>query len=213
MKINKFSWMLGVAGCLSAANAAEIVVTEFTPAEASIYNLNHDYAYTWGINSNPIAGHTILSATLTIDNIRDWIIEGDDVLYIRLLDTAPLGVVQAGVDGQAGTDGNGTGDFFAGQGIALVTYHDLLPYTQEELNNQTSIDLSYEFTAEQVLVLQSYANSGGRFAIGFDPDCHYYNDGVKLTVTSSVPEPGTFALMGLGMLGIFAVARRKANKA
>jgi hypothetical protein len=209
MHIKKTSWALGLLGLAAASASAEIVVTEFNPDSPSINNLNHDYAYSWGINSAPIAGHTILAATLTIENIRDWIVEPDDALYITLLDTAPLGVQQAGVDGQAGTDGNGTGDFFAGLGVALVTFNDLLPYTQEELNSGASVDLSYDFTADQVLALQTYANSGGRFAIGFDPDCHYYNDGVKLTVTSSVPEPGTLALMGLGILGMALVARRK----
>jgi hypothetical protein len=211
MIINKSSWALGLLGLAAASASADIITTEFVPDSPSINNLNHDYAYSWGINSSSIAGHEILAATLTIDNIRDWIVEPDDVLYIRLLDTAPLGVQQAGVDGQAGTDGNGTGDYFEGQGISLVTFTNLLPYTQEELNSGASVDLSYDFTAEQLLVLQSYASSGGRFAIGFDPDCHYYNDGVKLTVTSSVPEPGTLALVGLGILGLAVVARRKSK--
>jgi hypothetical protein len=48
-----------------------------------------------------------------------------------------------------------------------------------------------------VQTLQTYAQDG-LFGLGFDPDCHYYNSGITLTV-QTVPEPdaATFVLVAL----------------
>ena len=46
--------------------------------------------------------------------------------------------------------------------------------------------------------LADYA-ADGRFALSFDPDCHFYNRGVELEiVTGLIPEPATFLLMSAG---------------
>jgi hypothetical protein len=69
---------------------------------------------------------------------------------------------------------------------------------------------TFVFDTTQTGLLQSYITAGGDFAIGLDPDCHFFNDGVSLTVltsstTTAVPEPASLALLGSGLL---AVARR-----
>lgn len=72
-------------------------------------------------------------------------------------------------------------------------------------------DLTYQLDEGSINTLFEYALDGS-FGIGLDPDCHYFNDGVTFTVTTTaVPEPETYAMMlaGLGLLGISAHRRRR----
>ena len=91
------------------------------------------------------------------------------------------------------------GDYFinvyTGEETPLVTYSNL---------TTSPVTLTYTFTDDELAALASYA-AEGTFGLGFDPDCHYYNDGVKLTITTSkvvVPEPATISLLGLGVAGM-----------
>lgn len=167
----------------------------FQPSDADIGDLDHRYYYTWGINWTIPAGEYITTATLTIKNINNWQIE-PNILYIHLLDNPPLGLTSA-------WDNEGGGDNFAGQGILLTTYTDNwgIPGPAE--------NFVYSFTAPQIATLTTYlANS--RFGFGFDPDCHYFNDGVSLVIkTAPVPEPSS-TLIGAMACGLgFVVPRRR----
>jgi hypothetical protein len=135
--------------------------------------------------------------TLKIDNLRNFD-NNDNDLWIHLLDgdlTQPNLVVLN--DGQDGVD------YFEGQGVLLEHYEDL---------TTTPDDKYHYFTPAELAKVNEYA-ADGRIALAFDPDCHFYNCGVKLTACmTSIPEPG---VMGLGafVLGLLGIVRlRKGRK-
>jgi len=172
------------------------------PPDSDLGDLDHHRHYTWGIDTPwsiapdvNIEYEQVTSATLSFNDIRNWD-NKPNVLYIHLLDDASPGVA-------VGYDGQGGGDNFAGDGATLTIYQNL-PSTRQ--------DLSYSFTDNQIDVLNSYA-SDGRFALGFDPDCHFYNCGVSLDIhtemvsTPVVPEPATLVLLAIG--GLMTLRRRR----
>lgn len=72
-------------------------------------------------------------------------------------------------------------------------------------------DYTYTFSAtERDTFLDSYIDDGW-IALGFDPDCHFYNNGVTFNIASvpnvQVPEPATLALVGTGLA--FGAWRRR----
>jgi len=190
------AWVL-VATLLAMVPAtASAFVYSYAPSPSDLNDLDHYYWYTWGIDWNH-PGETVTDVVLTITDIYDWRYE-EDILNIRLLDDAPLGVT-------SGYDGQGGGDQFAGQGHLVGSWND--PFGDWEHRTTLtyslkSLGLVDEFTA--------YAANDGRFAFSFDPDCHYWNSGVSLDiVTEPVPEPGTLALFGFGLAGGAATLNRR----
>ena len=166
----------------------------FRPYPTDLHDLPHEYYFTWGMELNEDDPVAVTSATLAFYSIRNWTAEPNQ-LYIHLLDWAPLGV-------KSFYDNQGGGDNFAGQGIELVTYEDL-PTTPQ--------NLFYHFDGAELDTLSDYINNDGRFALGLDPDCHYWNCGVRLNVSydaEPVPEPGCLALLLLGGLPALMRLRR-----
>lgn len=199
--------MTGAAMMIAlAVGHAKAATINYVPDPINLYDLDHNYGYIWGINGGTLDGQVIESATLVIENIRDWQVTPDDNLYIRLVDNAAEGVTSE-------YDGDVPGDMFDGQGVALTTFSDLGPYNNDDLNAEVSTDLVYTFTGDQLATLSSYV-ADGNFGLTFDPDCHYYNKGFTLTLetrdsrTPPVPEPTTLGLVGLGFLGLALIRKR-----
>ena len=137
----------------------------FEPSPSSdLWDLNHDKYYTWGIDWNLPQGETIAAATLSFDDVRNNDAGLND-LYVQLLDSASNGVA-------LGTDYQAPGNYFVNQGIQL--------YQGINLSN-TAQDIDVIFNGGQIITLLDYLKDGN-FGLGFDPDCHFYNCGVKLTV-------------------------------
>ncbi|HUW57248.1 MAG TPA: PEP-CTERM sorting domain-containing protein [Planctomycetota bacterium] len=172
---------------------ADEVVT-FEPDPEDLYELPHDKYFTWGIEvPGDFTMFPVTSAVLTFTDIRNWD-DSTNQLYVHLMDHAPLGV-------RSFNDGGG--DALAGEGILLVEYFNLSSSAQT---------LVYGFSTEQLATLNSYLVNGNNMALGFDPDCHFYNEGVSLDLTQStseVPEPGTMALVGTALAGLVGFVRRK----
>ena len=127
--------MFGVAGMAGAVT--------FVPADGDLYDLDHYQYLEWGINWDIPDGEVIVSATLFMDNIRNWDNYPND-LWVHLLDTVAEGVTTY-------TDYQGGGDDFAGQGILLNHWEDL---------TTTPVDITYNFDAFEVATLNTYAADG-----------------------------------------------------
>ena len=186
-----FTLLFALTSTASAVN--------FTPGDRDLADLDHYKAIKWGINYARPAGQTITEMTITIANIRNWQRE-DNKLFIHLLDSAPTGLTIINDDPN---HTNAISDYFSGQGILLTTFID----TRFSPQNFT-----YSLTSVQLQTLNTYIANGNNFAFGFDADCHYYNDGVTVTLnTVGVPDTGsTLALMVFAAFGLVAGKRRLA---
>lgn len=177
------------------------------------FDLDHHDAYRWGIDWKLPANHVITGARLTFKNIWDWQVENDK-LYIRLLDDTPAGLTKFDDNDYD----NVLSDYFYGQGVKLFEWSD----PKGGNNGQDKVLLlTLNFTAAHLVSLTNFTTdptSAGlaAFGITFDPDCHYFNDGIKLYIDTycpptRVPDEGmTGFLVGLGLLGL-AFARRFAR--
>ena len=171
-----------------SAGSVQAGIWTFTPDPADLYDLDHHWAYTWGMEWAQY--EEVTEVTLTFKNIRDYVVEPDDILYMRLFDDAPLGV-------NTYWDNKEFGDYFEGQGTLIDTWSDPNGYPNPP------VDLSISFSSLGLIDEFNAAAADGLWGLAFDPDCHYWNDGVELTVETAIPEPATMSLflLGLGLIG------------
>ncbi len=187
--------LLSLVFVFAAGVTSQAAVYQFMPSPADLYDLDHDYAYSWGIDWTH-TDEVIHEARLTFHNIHDWRPEDGDILYMNLLDNATPGLTEY-FDDQA------FGNYFEGQGVPLGTWTD-----PNGSYYGPGVNVSFSFSDAGLLSTLNNFASDGNFGLTFDPDCHYFNDGVELTVITDVPEPSTFLLFGLGAVGLAAFRKR-----
>ena len=177
-------------------------------------DLDHHKAYTWRIDNVDLKGKTITGAKLTFTNISNWD-RNPNMLFIHLLDTAK----QSGI--RAFTDASGTPvpvdqilDNFNGSlfnSNPLVTPGTGNTFLTAQSFTTTPSTFVYNFTADQLKILNTYFLNGNNAAFGLDPDCHFWNNGIKFefTTTETIPEPTTMVLLGSGIAGLYLKRRRR----
>lgn len=217
------------------ASAAQFT---FTPSPVDLNDLDHHMMYSWRVDGVNLAGGTITSATLAFSNIYNWD-TNPAILYLHLFDTAVASGVhsytddasttpttfndnfknssQAGFNTLVGNNTLASQNTFLTAATAYATCTVSQPYCNNVLSH-TASNYTYTLTSSQLTALSTYIASGGDFALGFDPDCHFFNDGITFTINTDVgstrgvvPEPASLTLLTLGLAG--AIARRRQLRA
>lgn len=195
---------------------------------ASQFDLDHHLAYTWRLNNVSVPqGQTVTAATLTFTSIRNWD-TNPNMLFVHLLDTAnsftsASGTRTATVNGVTSfqdVDPNqvpvtNISDAFAGSDLAsnpLVASGTGNSLLFSRSFTTTASTYVFTFTSAQLQVLSQYLANGNSLAFGFDSDCHFWNNGITFSYTttpSAVPEPMTLTLLGTGLAGLYYKRRRQ----
>lgn len=200
MKTRSAFLILVTLGYFLGLASARAVPTIYTPSPSDLGDLDHHVLYTWridGVNINPT---NITGASLTFTSIQNW--DGNaNVLHLHLLDTAKYSGVHSFVDDPTGAAPvvDFTDDFIStryhGQSNWLVAPGTSDTFLTNQSFTLTPVTWTYTFTAAQLTALRADISNGNNFALGFDPDCHFFNNGVQLTLASRTPDTGNTLTM------------------
>ncbi|MEO8434052.1 MAG: PEP-CTERM sorting domain-containing protein [Pyrinomonadaceae bacterium] len=216
MKKTLFALATFVLIALPASALADTIT--FTPTPRDLNDLDHHMAYTWRVDNVNLRGQTITGARLTINNIRNWD-SSRNILFIHMLDSARSAGVASFVDDPTNsTPVTDIRDDFVdpryhNQSNWLVAAGTGDTFLASPSFTTTGQNFVLNLNAAQLNILAAYIANGGNFAFGFDPDCHFFNDGFKFEITTtptSVPEPATMVLLASGLGGLYL--RRKRNQ-
>ncbi|MFA5905244.1 MAG: PEP-CTERM sorting domain-containing protein [Desulfobacula sp.] len=200
-------------------------------------DLDHYSAYSWKIDARTDIAtiknnkETIIGVSLFFENIRNWD-DSSNVLHVSLIDSGyagNFGVREITNDNQNTNYFGDTNLLFRINNLSDTAQNVTVSINQNNSNSYSYDGVTYNGTLEEdsdsglyrpaggLSKLVSYI-SDGIFKLGFDPDCHFYNDGIKLTIltaaettTSVVPEPATLLLFGAGLLGFASRMRKKSE--
>jgi len=207
----------------------------FTPNPSNLNELNHLNWYLWKFSWKPVNNEIITGATLTFSNINNWANETNNRLQVHLLNNpGTTGWTSIGTRTENGflqrtyqrSDNDNSKDNFASLSSSSQKllgiysdrdghYGDMAPYSTVTFDFAHPANIPGTLTPAPstlnlVDVLADWAVDGN-WGIGIDPDCHFYNSGVTLTITTrAVPAPGAAILGMIGLGSVWYVRRRQA---
>jgi hypothetical protein len=194
---------------LTSLGSAQAVFTTqtFTPNPANLNDLDHHSAYSWKLSG--LTTQTITYASINISQIQNWDATAN-MLFVWLLDTAINPGVFSIVDDPTNSAPAPISDYFAGSASGLISATTAKTKLTEASFTMTPVNWSYTFDSYELGKLNQYiaATTAHTIALGFDPDCHYFNNGICFTIgyggspgPSPIPEVSAFAPVG-GVLGL-----------
>ena len=140
---------------------------------------------------------------------------------MHLLDTARFAGVASFIDDPTNSSPvtDYTDDFinprFHNNSGWLVAHGTGDTFLKDKTFSNSPVDYTYTFTAAELTALEQYLANGENIALGFDPDCHYFNDGITFTLNfTPVPEVANMvpiALLLIAAIGFEIRRRRRAT--
>lgn len=209
--------LLGLVAALAlTGNVLGAIITIAPPGSGDLNDLEHQKAYLWRLDLNNYVNfdeEEIIGARIEIYDIYNWAPEQTDALKINMVDPKYLYATNYV---SIYTDNQNPSNYF---GVIRPQYSatSLIGTWTDIDDNASTDDLSFEINVD---LMNSYLFNAegpeGAIGFGFDPDCHYYNNGVRLVLETAipedeVPEPSTISLLGLGGLTLL-LGLRKRNK-
>jgi len=221
--------IISIVILMGVCAAAHAGTYQFVPNPAQLQNLEHQYAYQWTFNWTTT--ETITGASLHFSNITNWSEPENDRLGVYLLQNKNTAkflntswqLLGSNSYSQAYRwyDSQNTGKPFNYATWPTVKNQIMYPqiptypadgFWRDTNGANTISNIDFVFDVQDVVDLAAWS-ADGNWALGIDPDCHYWNSGITLTINTRatpqnpIPEPMSLVLGAVGM-GCMSALRR-----